>query len=176
MAHEAASPLDLIGRWYVVHTLPHREFGAAAQLEQQGFTTFLPAHMKTVRHARQFRTVKAAFFPSYLFVQLAIGRDRWRSVNGTFGVARLLMEGDRPKPIRFDIVEALLAAADQRGILATEPSLKRGDSVRIVSGPFAGLVGELASLDDHGRVSVLLDLFGSRRPVTATRFGLVAAG
>src|ERR1700674_4632950 len=86
-------------RWYVVQTLPFREARARVQLESQGFRIFLPRHTKTIRHARRLMTVSAPFFPRYMFVVLDLGRDRWRSINGTFGVASLLTANDRPMAV-----------------------------------------------------------------------------
>ncbi|HEX2256961.1 MAG TPA: transcription termination/antitermination NusG family protein [Afifellaceae bacterium] len=152
-------------RWYVVHTLPHREVVAASQLEAQGFRSFLPLRWKTVRHARRFRTVKAPFFPRYLFVALDLGRDRWRAVNGTVGVSQMIMSGDYPAPAPRGLVEdlAVLAAAD--GVLEFQKRLRPGDKVRLVSGPFADLVGQLQTIDENGRVKILLEVMGGRIPV-----------
>ena len=147
-------------RWYVAQTQPHREKRADFHLRQQRFSTFLPLHQKTVRHARQFRTVEAPFFPRYLFVRFDVGRDRWRSVNGTFGVSSMIMEGDLPKPVPFGVVEAMMATASQAGLISVTPQLSVGDTVRVVRGPFSGLVGKLAALDDNQRVKVLLDILG----------------
>jgi hypothetical protein len=59
-------PCDSGGsRWYVAQTLARGEVGAARQLETQGFRAFLPQMLKTVRHARQLRTVRMAVFPEY---------------------------------------------------------------------------------------------------------------
>src|SRR5262245_64991181 len=92
-------PLKAGERWYVVHTLPLGEARAQSQLENQSFLTFLPKRQKTVRHARKLTSVLAPFFPRYLFVALDLTRDQWRSVNGTFGVARLVMQGEQPAPV-----------------------------------------------------------------------------
>lgn len=165
------------GRWYVAQSQPHREKRADFHLKQQGYSTFLPLHRKTVRHARQFRTVEAPFFPRYLFVRFDVGRDRWRSVNGTFGVSSLIMEGDLPKPVPFGVIEVMLATASQAGLISVTPQLSLGDTVRVVRGPFSGLVGKLAALDDNQRVKVLLDILGKDTLVTinAARVGLVPA-
>jgi hypothetical protein len=77
-------------RWYAVHTLPFAEPRAEGQLHRQGFRTFQPKRHKTVRHARRLSTIEAPFFPRYLFIVLDLGRHQWRSVNGTFGVSRLV--------------------------------------------------------------------------------------
>ena len=83
-------------RWYAVHAQPHRETRAQVQLANQGFVTYLPKRLKTVRHARKLATITAPFFPRYLFVALDLGRHPWRCVNNTFGVSTLVMAGERP--------------------------------------------------------------------------------
>ena len=155
-----SSPNGDESRWYVVHALPHREFGAANQLRFQNFETFLPVHLKTVRHARQFRTVKAAFFPRYLFVRLNLARDRWRSVNSTFGVSRLIMEGEVPKPVPLGIVEELAAITDREGLLSFAQRMQPGERVRILQGPFADHIGKLIDVDERSRVRILLEVMG----------------
>jgi transcription elongation factor/antiterminator RfaH len=162
-------------RWFVACSRPHAEKRASAHLRNQNFQCFLPLHEKTIRHARQFRLVQAPLFPRYLFVKLDLERDRWRSVLGTQGVSNLIMEGERPKPIRPGVVETLLAAADQAGLIGRPPELRIGAAVRLQTGPLAGLVGELLTLDDNGRVSVLMSLLGSPTIVRSTRLGLVPA-
>jgi transcriptional antiterminator RfaH len=164
-AHYKAMPMQLGAlaegeRWYAVHTLPFAEARAEAQLNRQGFRTFQPKRHKTIRHARRSVTIEAPFFPHYLFVVLNLARDRWRSVNGTFGVSRLVMRGDQPHPAPHDVVEALIAAADGRGILQLAEKLQVGGPVRLMAGPFAEHLAILENLDDCGRVRVLLDILG----------------
>ncbi len=156
-------------RWFAVHSLPHRETGAQQQLENQGFHTFLPRGRKIRRHARKLETVLAPIFPRYLFVALDLNLDRWRSVNGTFGVARLvMMAGDRPQPVPHGVVEALIASTDGRGILRFDEGgrLVVGQKVRILAGAFAEQIGILQRLDDNGRVRLLLDIMGGGIGVT----------
>ncbi len=162
-------------RWFAVHSLPRRETGAQQQLENQGFHTFLPLRLKTRCHARKLETVLAPFFPRYFFVVLDRDRDRWRSVNGTFGVARLVMAGDRPQPVPPGVVEALIALADGRGVLRFDEGgrLRVGQKVRILAGPFAEQIGLLQRLDDQGRVRLLLDIMGGPIAVTVPSATLV---
>src|SRR5271154_3971476 len=104
-------------RWRLVRALTGREVFAAEQLQRQGFVTFLPKQLKTVRHARRVRVALGAYFPGYLFVRLDLAKDRWRSVNGTLGVSHLVGSEDRPTPVPLGVVEALIEAADARGVL-----------------------------------------------------------
>lgn len=159
-ANEPSTGLGAGERWFVVHTLPFGERRAQGNLTNQGFRTFMPKRPKTVRHARKLTTVEAAFFPRYLFVVLDVDHDQWRSVNGTFGVSRLVMRGDRPAPVPRGVVEALLASADAGGILRLAEKLKVGSSVRLLAGPFAEQLAVLEHLNDSGRVRVLVDILG----------------
>lgn len=147
-------------RWYAVHTLPLREAYAQGHLRNQAFRTFLPKRRKTVRHARKLRAVEAAFFPRYLFIVLDLTRDQWRSVNGTFGVSRMVMRGEDPNPVPLGLVEALIEMADADGILQFSQKLQVGGPVRLLAGPFSDQLAILDRLDDTGRVQVLLDILG----------------
>jgi transcription elongation factor/antiterminator RfaH len=159
-------------RWYVVYTLPHRERQAKMQLEHQGFRAFLPRQRKTIRHARKLLTVSTPFFPRYLFVALDLARDRWRSVNGTFGVAGLIMAGEAPVPVPSGIVDELIMASSDGGHLRLGDSLGLGQPVRVLTGPFAALIGHVARLDGAERVLVLLQLLGGTVPVQIPREAL----
>jgi transcription antitermination factor NusG len=142
--------------------LPLAETRAEGQLHHQRFRTFQPKRYKPVRHARRLSAVEAPFFPRYLFIILDLTRHQWRSVNGTFGVSRLVMRGDQPHPVPRGVVEALIAAAGARGILQLAGKLQVGGPVRLMAGPFAEQLAILDELDDTGRVRVLLDILGRR--------------
>ena len=136
----------------------------------------MPIHLETRRHARKFTTVLAPVFPRYIFVVLDVGRQRWRSVNGTLGVQRLITDGERPLAVAPGVVETLIQSSDQRGALIYRAdNLAIGDRVRLVAGPFAGSLGVLQRLDGAGRVQVLLEFLGGAVRVTARRRMVAAA-
>jgi transcriptional antiterminator RfaH len=159
-------PLTAEERWYVARTLPQRELQAAKQLANQEFRAFLPRYWKNRRHARRVETISAPLFPRYIFVVLDRSRDRWRSINGTLGVERLLMQGGEPHPVPRGVVESLINSIDASGNIQFHYQLKEGQSLKVTAGPFADLVGTLERLDDHGRVRILLELMGG--PVRVT--------
>ena len=79
-------------------------------LGRQSFDYFLPRYRKTRRQARKFDTVLAPLFPGYIFVRFDKEQTNWRSINGTFGVRRLICSESgvlRSMPAR--AVESLLA-------------------------------------------------------------------
>ena len=162
-------------RWFLAHTLARSEAKAVFHLGAQGFRTYLPQIRKTIRHARQLKTVQAPLFPGYLFVILDLNRDRWLSVRSTVGVARLITTQDgRPIPVPLGIVESLIERS-QANLTRLDDGLVKGQHVRILSGPFADLVGKLERLDAAGRVKVLLEMMGTAVPVALHRSALAPA-
>lgn len=162
-------------RWYVVKTQPRREIFAAEQLQNQGFTVFLPKQVKTVRHARRVSTGFGAFFPSYLFVKLDISWQRWRSINGTRGVSHLVTQAEQPAPAPAGVIEDLIAACDARGVLVEGPWLEVGQEVRITHGPFVDHVAVIDRFGNADAVRVLLEIMGAVVPLEAKREHLIAA-
>jgi transcription elongation factor/antiterminator RfaH len=161
-------------RWFLAHTQPKSEWKAELHLGAQGFRTYLPQIQKTIRHARQLKTVRAPLFPRYLFVILDLERDRWLSVRSTVGVSRLFTTQDgRPVPVPVGIVESLIEQSDGT-VTRMDAGLVKGQQVRILSGPFADFVGTLERLDEAGRVQVLLEMMGTSVPVTLRRSALLS--
>jgi transcription elongation factor/antiterminator RfaH len=177
MLHFDVGSRALVGneRWFLVHTQPKSERKADWHLGAQGFRTYLPQIQKTIRHARQLRTVQAPLFPGYLFIVLDLGCDRWSPVRSTVGVSRLFTHQDgRPIPVPVGIVEALIERSDGN-LTRLDSGLIKGQHVRILSGPFVDFVGTLERLDDAGRVQVLLEMMGTVVPVTLQRSALAPA-
>lgn len=162
-------------RWFVYRTRPFRELTAADQLRQQGLRPFVPLIQKTVRHARKIRSVQAPLFPGYSFVYLNLREEPWRAINGTYGVVRLLMANEMPIPVPRGVVEKIQSLVDERGLVRLDGGLAVGQTVEVINGPFARLIGELVRLDAKGRVQVLLDLMGGKMPVAMERMNLRAA-
>jgi transcriptional antiterminator RfaH len=119
-----------------------------------------------VRHARSARVVLAPLFPAYFFVTLDTSRDKWRSINGTRGVSRIVANRERPVPVPLGVVEAIRDRLNIDGTINWSSSLEVGQFVRIADGPFTDLVGTLEHLGPDGRVRVLLELLG--RPVSVS--------
>jgi transcription elongation factor/antiterminator RfaH len=176
MLHVDLGSKALVGneRWFLAHTLPKSELKAVLHLGAQGFRTYLPQIQKTIRHARQLRTVRAPLFPRYLFIALDLERDRWLSVRSTVGVSSLFTQDGRPVPVPVGIVESLVEQCDG-SVTRLDTNLVKGQHVRILSGPFADFVGTLERLDEAGRVQVLLKMMGASVPVTLHRSALSSA-
>jgi transcriptional antiterminator RfaH len=149
--------------WYVVHTRPQGEETALRNLERQGFRAYLPRCRRQVSHARRRQTVLRPFFPRYLFVELDLKAERWQAIHSTFGVAGLLSDGDRPLPLPAGVVEGIRADQDASGVVVPRPEpppFALGDRVQVLDGPLRDSWGVFAGLDEHARITVLLQLLG----------------
>ena len=151
-------------RWYVVQTQVNREAKAAQNLLRQGYDIYLPRYLKRRRHARKVDFTAKPLFPRYMFVAIDIATQRWRSIQSTFGVSRLVSNGDDPAMVPEGVVHALKAREDDKGFvrLDVKPSFVAGDKVRVLAGAFMDSAGLFNGLADHDRVSILLDMLGRK--------------
>lgn len=160
---EAVRPVLEGVRWYVVYTEEREEMTARKHLQKLGFECFLPRYRKLRRHARKIEPVFSPLFPRYLFVAFDARVDRWRQINVTRGVARLITSGEVPLPISAGELERLRVKCGTTELLPEDPAavLKPGQRVIITSGCFADQVAQYEGTDE-GRVILLLDLLGQR--------------
>jgi transcriptional antiterminator RfaH len=150
--------------WYAVHTHPREEFKALSHLQRQDYQVYLPRYAKTIRHARKCERVIRPFFPRYLFVNLNLAINGWRAIRSTLGVCDIVCFGEQPAPLPGGVIDTLRAQESLDGLieLANKNSLKPGDSVVVLSGPFAHQLGLCSSVSDNERVSILLELLGRK--------------
>lgn len=162
--------------WYVVSTQARRERLAADNLRRQSYTVFLPTLSKTVRHARSVRTAQEAYFPGYLFVRLDVAIQRWRPIESSIGVLRLIKAGSKPTAAPVGLVESLIARSHSDGHLRLDvQDLQPGQVVRITQGPFAESLAVVDRSSGEERVRVLLALLGQTTAVSLARQDVVLA-
>jgi transcriptional antiterminator RfaH len=151
-------------RWYVVQTQANGEAKAAEHLRRQGYEIYLPRHLKRRRHARKVDLVAKPLFPRYMFVAIDMAAQRWRSIQSTAGVSRLVTNGDEPAAVPDGVVRALRAREDVKGFVKLDaaPAFVPGDKVRVLAGAFVDNAGLFNGMADHDRVSILLEMLGRK--------------
>src|SRR6186713_299056 len=107
-------------RWYLAQTQPRAESKASLNLCRQGFEVYLPRYLKQRRHARRLESVLAPLFPGYLFVAIDVNTQRWLSIDSTFGVTRLVRDGDRPAAVPPAIISSLKCREDAKGFVVLD--------------------------------------------------------
>ena len=102
------------------------------------------------------------FFPGYMFVSVNSELAPWRSINSTIGVLKLVSFEGKPKPLPLELISGLMLRCDSSGILLPSKSLNKGDSVEMLTGPFANFVATVDTIDPEQRIWVLLDFMGQK--------------
>jgi transcriptional antiterminator RfaH len=166
----------MAARWYVAQVHPQQEHIAKLNLEQQGFDVFLPLATRRVFIRNTAIEQSMPLFGPYLFVGFDIDVDRWRPVNSTRGVVRLLpkhLEEPLALPVgvverwRERMAEGEFRARDVLGLLV-------GDLVVVSGGIWRDHAGRFAGVSASGALRLIMELLG--RPVVAqVRPGEVAA-
>ncbi len=151
-------------QWYVVYSKPHKEELAEFHLRLKGIHVFLPRLMLPGYVGSRRRVVP--MFPNYLFVRLNLSPDSlddYHHVRWTPGVKHFVSLGGVPTPLDDEVVSFLMRRADGDGVVAARSNLAVGHEVRIIGGPFEGLVAIIQNPPNaKGRVKVLLEILRSR--------------
>jgi len=149
--------------WAAAQLQPRREALAAHCLALAGFTVYTP-RLREQRVLRGRRVeVSPPLFPGYAFVLIEL---QWHSARWTAGVIRLVMDGAVPARVP-DAVIAEIRSREVAGLieLPKPPTVRPGDAVRILRGPFEGKLAIYAGMNPRARVEVLLSLLGSSQRV-----------
>ena len=167
--------LDSKHPWFVLQLKPNSEAIAKRNLLRQGIHVFAPFEELNARKARKLINTHRALFPGYLFVGFDPEIVRWRTVNSTMGVRRLVsFAEDKPAQVPLDLLSGLMRRCDPAGKLLPPGFLHEGDHVRVMSGPFAEFVGTVEHTASNERIWILLDILGknTRVAIKSTELGL----
>lgn len=161
-------------RWYVLHTYSGYEENVAHNLRQRIesmdmedkiFNVLVPTEKKIKIKNGKRKVVTEKIFPGYVLVEMIVTDDSWYVVRNTPNVTGFVGSGTTPTPISEEEVKEL-----QRRMGIEEPTMKvdfmKGDTVRIVDGPFKDMEGKVDSVDEErGKVKILVSMFGRETPV-----------
>ena len=151
--------------WFLAQLKPNSHRIAERNLDRQGFRTFLPLHEETTRLRGKFTVQMRPLFPGYLFVALDLLQGRWRAVNSTYGITRIVSLGKEPTPVPLDLVSQLMLRCDHEGKLLPPRLLTPGDEVTVTKGPFANVIATIETIAPDRRVWVLMDIMGGQTRV-----------
>ncbi len=151
-----------MSQWVVVYTHVNSETRAEINLRHQGCDVYLPRYARTRRHARRVERVVRPLFPRYLFVAYDPDQIRWRAINNTIGVSRIMLDGERPLTAPQKVIDTIQARENGDGLvrLGDRSMFKPGQCVRIDDGPFSEQMAIFKCADDRHRAVVLINLLG----------------
>lgn len=150
-------------RWFLAQLKPNCFNIADKNLKRQGFQTFLPMEEETRTRNGKFVAAMRPLFPGYIFVACDVTRGLWRTVNSTYGIARLVSFGREPTAVPQDLVLQLMLRCDAHLLPPEFPN--PGERVTVTKGPFANFVAEVEKIAPDRRVWLLMELMGGRTRV-----------
>jgi transcriptional antiterminator NusG len=161
-------------RWYIVHTYSGYEERVRKSLEQRIktmdaedriFQVVIPTEDEIEIRGGQRRTVTKKIFPGYVLVEMKMDDDSWQVVRNTPGVTGFVGGGNKPTPLAEDEVKIILRQM-QDGSPQVKVGFRKGESVRVVDGPFTDFIGTVDEINmGKGKVKILLSLFGRETSV-----------
>jgi transcription antitermination factor NusG len=143
-------------RWYAAYTCANHEKSATRQLERRSVECFLPLYRSVRRWKDRRVRLELPLFPGYVFVRLAL-RDRLRVLEIP-GVVRLVGFDGHPSPLPFEDIEAIRTCLASRQLMTPHRYVRRGQRVRLLSGPLEGLTGVVLRQKNHTRFVISLEL------------------
>ena len=151
--------------WVVVQVKPNEHAIAARNLRQQNFEVFAP-----MVHTRTRRTLRSnLMFSGYIFANIDPSRaPHWSAVNGTRGVIRVItMASGKPAILPEGWVRDLRLQGDSYMRPSETNSLKRGDMVEFIAGPFKGARGTCQEINKKS-ISLLFSLLGEEKQISSS--------
>jgi transcriptional antiterminator RfaH len=147
--------------WFCLKTQPRREHLAATALRRQfGVECFSPRLRFRRMTQRGPVWFVEAMFPGYLFAKFIYSIQR-RAVESSHGIRGIVHFGDRLATLPENIVAALQSRVGPEELVTLDCSIKVGQSVQIIEGPFQGLeVVVTHLLPAKERIRVLFEFLG----------------
>jgi transcription antitermination factor NusG len=105
-------------------------------------------------------TIRVPLFPGYLFVKTDLHPNSHLEIVKTAGAVRLIGNKKGPLPVDDGTVESLKIMVNSDYPITTGYSLKKGDNVMVVHGPFAGVSGIFVRYGRKGRIMVDVEALG----------------
>lgn len=173
-----ASPYDLSGDWYVIHSYSGYENKVKLNLEtriqsmhmeDRIFEVHIPMEDVVEFKAGKKVTVPKKVFPGYILVRMTLDDDSWYAVRNTPGVTGFVAgNAQKPTPLSRREVERFLGVQEEeeKGKPRFKPDWEVGEQVRVVTGPFADFNGTIENINvDQQKIVVLVNIFGRDTPV-----------
>ena len=157
-------------RWYVVHTYSGHENKVKVNIEKmvenrgmQDLILDIAVPTEDVVELRDGkRNVKTKkMFPGYVIIKMVVTNESWYLVRNTQGVTGFVGHGSDPIPLSDEEVARM-------GIekVYIDLDVEIGETVRVISGPFEGFMGEVLDINPEKQVlTVKVSMFGRDTPV-----------
>jgi transcription termination/antitermination protein NusG len=178
---ETVSDEDLKFDWFILKVQVNREDSIKDALwrrvKMNGLERYFKEIIVPTEDVIEFtktgkkRVVKKKLYPGYILVNMAVSDESWFVVRETSGIGDFTGSAGKPTPMEPKDVERILRSSkvlpEEEGAgVKTAIPFKTGDRVRVKEGYFQNFEGDVHAIDQaHGRVTVMINIFGRATPV-----------
>ena len=161
--------------WYVVHTYSGYENAVkddieatikSRELQEKIKEVLVPTEEVTIirsgKESKKGKPTPRKLYPGYVFINMEMTDDTWYVIRNTRGVTGFVGPGSKPVPLSAEEMDKMLNA----GRNSVEADIEVGEWVRIVTGPWQDMEGEVIEVNlDERLVTVSIDSMSRDMPV-----------
>lgn len=161
-------------KWYVIQVYAGYEDQVAQDLKktikkfnmEDSFGDVLLPSAKVSSYFASAEAEDQVLFPGYVLVEMVLTPETMNLVKSVPRVLKFL-GGKNPFPLTKKEVERIQATVSgEVKVTSVEREFVEGSEIDIISGPFAGFVGIVESVDsENQRLTVMVSIFGRMTPV-----------
>ncbi len=165
--------------WYVVHAYSGFEekvkLSIEEKVEKRGLKDritriLIPSERVVELKGGKKRESDKKFYPGYILVEMELDDETWHLVRSTPRITGFV-GGTKPVPLPDEEVEVIIQQLERGPAPQVKTQFQKGENVRIIDGPFTNFVGYIDEVDmDHGRLKVMVSIFGRQTPVELSFF------
>lgn len=142
--------------WFALVVKSKSEFKAEEEINKLGVETYFPKTTVVRKWSDRKKKIVVPLIKGYIFIY-ANEKERQYSLE-LKSIVRCLFDGGRAATIPDWQIENLKKVLEYKSDVVVENALVVGDSVKIIEGPFEGVVGILQSSGNERTLAVSIDL------------------
>ena len=162
------------GPWCAIYTRHQHEKTIAQSLSTKGLEVFLPLYNATRRWKDRTVHLSLPLFPCYLFLRGM--QERKLEVVTTPGIISILSINGETAVVPENEIESIRKAIEWGNRVEPHPFLRRGDKVRVISGPLQGLEGILVRKKNLYRLVLSVEILERSAAVEVDVFDVERVG
>jgi transcriptional antiterminator RfaH len=152
--------------WVVAKTKACQEKRALNNLENQGFTVFLPYIIVKKFKKNIWNIQKELLFPGYIFVDISSNNHLIHKINNTLGVFRLLADPETGLPsVLSEYTVTHIKNNIDKSLNINDISV--GDNVIYTNGALSNIEGIVTEVSGKTRIKLLINLLNTQREICA---------
>ena len=158
--------------WHALYVRSRAEKKVLWQLEENGFTAYLPLITQMKQWSDRKKKVEEPLFKSYVFVYS--NEREYIPILNVYGVIKFVTFERKAVIVPENQILAIKKFVDdfEKGEeykMMNNEELKVGQKVRIINGPMKGLTGRLETIRNKRHLIVYIDVVGQCIPVHIPR-------